>query len=368
MGHLLAAQQQQQHAHLTQTVSNGMEVSPGPPSTLNPHSVGNTLHHQQAQNAGHSSVSPPGTAANNGVNGNFFPFMLPYPYAGYGLPTPEQQAGLAELLLQQQRLNAAAAQLIGMPPQMQQQPAAVNGAGGMSNNQFTGMPGAIPPYSLLFPGLLGGLQNGAQQQLYQNYQQQYGQFGAPQLPQQGMQQAPPQQQQQHQSKPAGGMYPDLDDLMKNENMPPPQQAHNGHYTASAASNGYNNSSRTDGSYNTHTRSDSSNGASPISSHHYHSVSPQPPAYVPSRHHPEYNANQQYPYGNNGNTSASHLFQKTHSSHHTAGNTVLGKGKRGFDSEADTLLNDLKKKRYDGTNGPQCEFAHRPLLSLFFFSH
>lgn len=315
------AAQQQANGHLMkppQSIGNGLEPSPGPPSALNPHSVGNSLH-PQAQLAGHSSVSPPGTA-NNAANpagmGGFLPFMLPYPYtAGYGLPTPEQQAGLAELLLQQQRLNAAAAQLIGMPPQMQQS-TAPNGAMGMNNNQFAGAPGSVPPYSLLFPGLLGDLQNNARQQLYQHYQQQYGQFGtANQVPQQAMHQV--HQQQQHQNKPVGGMYPDLDDLMKNENMPPQQQVPNGHYKSSASSNGYNDS-RTHGSYNTHARSDSSNGASPISSHHYHSVSPQPPAYIPSRHHPDYiNSNQQIGFNNNnGNTNnpAAHLFQKTHSNH------------------------------------------------------
>lgn len=345
-----------------------MEVSPGPPSALNPHSVGNTLHPQSHNPNVQASVSPPGTAnpavaAPTVANGNFFPFMLPYPYAGYGLPTAEQQAGLAELLLQQQRLNAAAAQLIGMPPQMQQQSTASNG-----NAPFNGLAsGAIPPYSLLFPGLLGGFQNGTQQQLYQNYQQQYGQFAAAaaaqQLPssqqQQAMQSAAPQQQS---NRATGGMYPDLDDLMKNENMPPTQQHQQ--YTSS---NGYTSgSSRTNGSssYKTHhSRSNSSNGASPVSSHHYQSVSPQPPAYIPSStHHSDYNQHQQqYPYGNvnnNNNNPAAHLFQKTHSGnhlHHTGGNTVLGKGKRGFESEADTLLNDLKKKRYDGTNGSQCEY-------------
>lgn len=353
---------------------NGMDVSPGPPTALNPHSVGNTLHPQSHHNNPNiqASVSPPGTAnpatAGASANGNFFPFMLPYPYAaGYGLPTAEQQAGLAELLLQQQRLNAAAAQLIGMPQlqqQQQQSPAAApNGA-----TQFNGLaPGAIPPYSLLFPGLLGGFQSGTQQQLYQNYQQQYGQFAAAaaaqQLPghQHAMQSGAPQQQS---NKATGGIYPDLDDLMKNENMPPNQRQQY------PVSNGYTSgSNRTNGSssYNTHhSRSDSSNGASPVSSHHYHSVSPQPPAYIPSRHHPDYNQHhhqqqqQQYAYGNGtNNNSASHLFQKNHSAghnHHSHGNTVLGKGKRGFESEADTLLNDLKKKRYDGTNGSACKSA------------
>lgn len=356
-----------------QSMNNGMEVSPGPPSTLNPNAVGNTnsshVQNNQHQINGHSSVSPPGTAgvANNG----FFPFMLPYPYSGYGLPTAEQQAGLAELLLQQQRLNAAAAQLIGMPPPQlgQQQQPQQSLPNNSTNNQFahnpatTAGPGGIPPYSLLFPGLLGGFQNGAQQQLYQNYQQQYGQFNnaVPQQPQPTMQQhqhAPPQQQ----SKGSQGLYPDLDDLMKNENMPPaPMQ--NGHYTSSG-------SRGNDGNYrynsNGHTRSDSSNGASPVSSHNYHSVSPQPPAYMPSRHHPDYNHHhqqqqqqQQYAYANNG-VNGAHLFQKhgNHNQHHNnnGGNTVVGKGKRSFESEADTLLNDLKKKRYDGSNGSQCEYS------------
>lgn len=385
MSHLLAAQQQGLSAHLMKPpMNNGMEVSPGPPSALNPNSVGNTLH-PQSHNASHSSVSPPGTANNTtnpaAGNGNFFPFMLPYPYAGYGLPTPEQQAGLAELLLQQQRLNAAAAQLIGMPPQMQQQPG--NGLNGLHNNQFNGSAGAIPPYSMLFPGLLGGMQNGAaQQQLYQNYQQQYGSFaaGGQQMPQQALNHVlhgHHQQQQQHpttmSSKATGGMYPDLDDLMKNENMPPPPQQHvqNGQYTSSSSSNGYTTAGgRTHGSYGgAHTRSDSSNGASPVSSHHYHSVSPQPPAYIPSRHHPDYNGNQQQQYNSyansNGAAAGQQIFQKTHSSHHHgSGNTVLGKGKRGFESEADTLLNDLKKKRYDGTNGSQCK-SHYLLISNAF---
>lgn len=377
--HHLLGQQHQQTGHMLkppQAMNNGMEVSPGPPSTLNPNAVGNTnsshVQNNQHQINSHSSVSPPGTAgvANNG----FFPFMLPYPYSGYGLPTAEQQAGLAELLLQQQRLNAAAAQLIGMPPpqlgQQQQQQQSQQPLANNNNSQFahnpatTAGPGGIPPYSLLFPGLLGGFQNGAQQQLYQNYQQQYGQFNnaVPQQPQPTMQQqqhAPPQQQ----SKGSQGLYPDLDDLMKNENMPPaPMQ--NGHYTSSG-------SRGNDGNYrynsNGHTRSDSSNGASPVSSHNYHSVSPQPPAYMPSRHHPDYNHHhqqqqqqqQQYAYSNNG-VNGAHLFQKhgNHNQHHNnnGGNTVVGKGKRSFESEADTLLNDLKKKRYDGSNGSQCEYS------------
>lgn len=327
--------------HLRAPLGGHSEVSPGPPSILNPHSVGNNAMHPHHQHAAHHGAS------------SYYPYMLPYPYNGYGVPgvSPEQQAGLAELLLQQQRLNAAAAQLIGMPPGSSPAlpPVASNG-------------NSMPPYSLLFPGLMGGGapstpsngypgSNPSAAQLYQSYQQQYG----------GQQPQPQQHSQLTQipsapsSKPgsAGNLYPDLGDLIKNENLPPPIQHHS---QSSSSSNGVYNRH---GHPHNHSRSDSSNGASPASSHYHHSVSPQPPAYPTV---PDYNSSNngpmngstgsaQYPYSNNAN----HLFQKPSSGQaNNSNNVVVGKGKRGFESEADSLLNELKKKRYDGNNNVQCK--------------
>lgn len=379
------AQQQQQFQHVVESLSNSAEASPAQqPSVLNSSSAASN-----ALAAAAPSLTPAG----------FFPYMLPYPFpyaaAAPGMPTVEQQAGLAELLLQQQRLNAAAAQLMGMPSQngntsnnpltqgLHSAPGS-SGSSTSSQHQQFGNP-AANPYSMMFPGLLSAL-SGAQAQQSQQQFQPFGTSsnGFMNNAQQQQQSATSfhhhaHQQQQVNEKSgssahsSSSLYPNLSEMMRgNENQPPSQVFLN--------SNGKIH----------HSRSDSSTGESPASSHAYHSVSPQPGAYNNShrgsaqydqmqkqqqayhsmhhqyaaaaqqqqdlhigRHVKQENTNSSQPYGDN-------LHSGNHSSRSSVaggvGNIALGKGKRSFEAEADALLNDLKKKRFDGGDRLDCKSA------------
>lgn len=304
--------------------SNG--VSPGVPGALQ------ALQQQQHAGVNGLGQQPPQTA-----NGGFAPYGLPFPYA-YGMPTAEQQAGLAELLMQQQRLNAAAVQLMGLPPSNLTSNQAALAAQTMQQQQQQ-------TQQQIQQSLLAGMQYNPAM-LFQNIMPSYANNG---LNQQQTQQHQPQPLQATHSIPQASasiqnlvaksglstLYPSLNGLDGNENYAPSMPQQQSHFNDRSS------------------RASSSTAPSPGSSHgqyHHQSLSPHPPAYAqPMNGH--YDASG---YG------APVVAEKR--------NSVLGKTKRSFTDEADALLADMKKKKMDLSDSAACtcDFIsafNGPLLNL-----
>lgn len=296
-------------------------------------------------------------AAQAGMQGYLNPYMLPYPY-GYPI-MPEQQAGLAELLIQQQRLNAVAAQLMGMPAAMPGAPQLSYQAGQQHPSVLAAMHQQLQPQhqNVLVPSIFPHGSYG--QQMKNPYQAaQPSHLGpSPMSNHPDYSKSPSvMATQQHQPSTNGGLYPSLHDLGGVENKPVVNhlQHPNAHRYDSAAP--------------------SSAGASPASSssyYHQHSTSPMPQhaRYMNGNGQPQYLGNEYQqsqqqqqthrlsPHSQSASvmSSSSNYQQQSSASPAERTGSVLGKTKRSFTEEADALLNELKKKRFDSSDPAPCEF-------------
>lgn len=287
----------------------------------------------ESANGVHTSPPPQQISSNPATQQSMMPYMLPYPYSY--MTSPEQQAGLAELFLQQQRLNAAAAQLMGLPPHLQQMAALQQAqAQAVQQSPFgaAAFPGGAAAAALMMPGLFQNFgqlpQQQQQQAVAQHLPPPYGGAAVP-----THQQHQGQQQQQngvngHAEQKGTGLYPSLNDLLgKSQNVQPQAR----HESTSRAS---------------------SSAASPGSSanNHHHSVSPHPA-------HPQAN----YTNGNTNHFNAQHPSDYAQSTPlqpvvpNSKANGASNRGsKRSFNDEADSLLADLKKKRFDPSDNAMCK--------------
>lgn len=352
-----AGSEQKQLSHPPQGDANAKNTSAGQRSEKSPSTDFNA--------AAASHLAGLTGQAGAGVANGFLPYMLPYPY-GYGLPSAEQQAGLAEMLMQQQRLNAVAAQLMGLPAHVQQQqlaaaaaalaasssPAAAAAVQQQTGN-FAGAHGSLPfpQAAMFFPGIMPGYTPNLGNLAMNPATAAAIAAATAMSPPHNLQQQQYQQGPHNAPKSSGtGLYPSLESLFRNENNPVAATQSDKLSRASSTTAPSPGSSQGYPAYQSAARHSSHSGG-----HHSVSPHPVPPPAQQQQQQQAAHAQQYSQMPASANPLKPISVSAASAPRNNASSTsVLGKTKRSFTEEADALLNDMKKKRFDPNDAATCE--------------